>query len=656
MTTHSATAKLYTGIRTWCVDKNISAAITSSSTVYCLPFRIKRTVADLEAVASIGLTNERYKTYGGGNNVITPGPTVDNTNNWKINSSVVCKFPTYLRIDVEKLQLPEGTDCVVSFEEGWILEGDFPGSTRQPSPEVAEFFTFRTPWYGVGRLSSSFSLPNKTAYRIKQLNSSVNSSASIMARPVFNPGKLAAIEVSTFTVSPSINYTARTSSAIQSSGAMNFVPLRIKQLDSSVNSQFNFNLPEFEIVIEYDSELNSLFAVSPTGQRVRYLFNQTMTSTVDVSTTTADSRRRNTGSNLTALSIFESRLTPYIREVLTIKNIASNPSSNTFSADIAMDGNNIVLGCPDSVGNDGVAYVYNATTGALISTLVNPNKNAMTYPFNPDNFGTSVAVYGNYAVVGSIYEDGPSSSYKGAAYVYNITTGALVYTLTNPNNATDYYTGLTVAIDDNYIVVGQARDGVLVYSLATGSLVRTLSVDSASGWRNYSVDISGDNIIVGTSQFNSSSYKLYQYSASTGNLIRIISNPNPYSTESGDRFGSAVAVYGNYAIVGSSNENNGSGRAYLFDLTTGNLLKTIGSQSLSFGLSVDISNRYIIISAEDSVNVYDINGNFETSITVNENTPPVAISGNKFVAGLPSNYDGNIAGVDGVGKVKVYSF
>lgn len=215
MAIQSASAKLYTGIRCWCVDKNISASLSSAftvgnknrpiesgDTVYpnILVQRLKRTSADLESVGSVSLTNQRYKTYGGGNNVITAGSprVINNTNNWKVTSRLVCKFPTYFQIDIEKLQLPEGTTCTVQLEEGWITEGDFPETTRAPSPEVRNFFTFRTPWYGVGRLTPIFSLFHKTT-RIKQLSGSVVSAASVTARPIFNPGKLAALFGGAFT-------------------------------------------------------------------------------------------------------------------------------------------------------------------------------------------------------------------------------------------------------------------------------------------------------------------------------------------------------------------------------------------------------------------------------------------------------------------------
>lgn len=180
MAIQSASAKLYTGIRCWCVDKNISAALTASfslgnknrpaesgDTVYAnvLAFSVKRFIADVATVPSVSLTDSRNKTFGGGNNVITAGSprVINNTNNWKVTSSVVCKFPTYFRIDVEKLQLPEGTDCTVSFEEGWITDGNYLESTKAPSPKVDNFFTFRTPWYGLSFMNSAFT--QSTAYK-----------------------------------------------------------------------------------------------------------------------------------------------------------------------------------------------------------------------------------------------------------------------------------------------------------------------------------------------------------------------------------------------------------------------------------------------------------------------------------------------------------
>jgi hypothetical protein len=91
----TAQAKLYTGIRCLCVDKNISAALSASfsvgnkdidfpadvpvldangrDTIYpnIYNWRLRRAVCDMRAVPSISLTDERYRTYGGGNVSIT---------------------------------------------------------------------------------------------------------------------------------------------------------------------------------------------------------------------------------------------------------------------------------------------------------------------------------------------------------------------------------------------------------------------------------------------------------------------------------------------------------------------------------------------------------------------------------------------------------
>ena len=245
----SASAKLYTGIRCWCVDKNISANLTASfslgnrnrpasggDTVFAnvLAFKLRRAIADLVVTPSVSLTNERLKTFGGGNNVITPGASrvIDNTNNWRVTASVVCKFPTYFRIDVDKLQLPQGTTCTVSFEEDWIRDGVYLESTKASSPAVGNFFTFRTPWQGASFINSAFTLPNRTGLRIKQLTSAMSSPASLVAYPIFNPGKLAALFGGVFFTLPTARKTAVGVSSMVSSFASNTINLKIKQLAS----------------------------------------------------------------------------------------------------------------------------------------------------------------------------------------------------------------------------------------------------------------------------------------------------------------------------------------------------------------------------------------------------------------------------------------
>ena len=90
--------------------------------------------------------------------------------------------------------------------------------------------------------------------------------------------------------------------------------------------------------------------------------------------------------------------------------------------------------------DSGVAFVYYSTTGALIANLANPS------PAN-GGFGGSVSVSGKTVVVGAS-SDNTGGQYSGQAYVFNATTGALIATLTNPSPAANDRFGFSVSMSD----------------------------------------------------------------------------------------------------------------------------------------------------------------------------------------------------------------
>jgi hypothetical protein len=262
MAIQSASAKLYTGIRCWCVDKNISASLSAPVTVVANVRRLKRTVIDLVATATVSLTNERYRAYGAGNVVndgffvsgqsykivqLNPGqsppdigdsdwnaiagttgvtyaagdefiaanngslpevagaandenattPDLRNASrktskaslsSWTARSNLVCDFPTYIRIDIEKLGLPEGTDCIVQFEEDWIIEDrgrllpsggyEYPNNTQGLGiPRNDNYVQFRVPYYGLSFMTSAFTAPGTFNYRRRSPGSMAFTSA-----------------------------------------------------------------------------------------------------------------------------------------------------------------------------------------------------------------------------------------------------------------------------------------------------------------------------------------------------------------------------------------------------------------------------------------------------------------------------------------------
>ena len=339
--------------------------------------------------------------------------------------------------------------------------------------------------------------------------------------------------------------------------------------------------------------------------------------------------------SLTSQTLLGLGITRGVSLIFTLDN--PNPfgtsADDWFGALVDIDGNLIITSAfqEDDAGGltSGKAYIYNATTGALLHTLDNPN------PFGTsdgDRFGYSVAISGNYAIVGANREDETGEVDSGKAYIYNATTGALVHTLDNPNafgTSADDRFGEAVAIDGDRAIVGAFQEDdasgtssgkAYIFNVTTGALVHTLDnptpiFSGTNDWFGRSMDISGDRCIV--SAWNESnaagefgSGKAYIFNVTTGALVHTLDNPDPFGSDFSDLFGYSLSMSGNYAIVGCVNDLDSpaggvnSGKAYIFNVTTGDLVYTLDnpnpfgtSQSDNFGVSVSMSGNYAIVGA-----------------------------------------------------------
>ena len=320
-------------------------------------------------------------------------------------------------------------------------------------------------------------------------------------------------------------------------------------------------------------------------------------------------------------------------QTLDNPNAFDTSQSDYFGYSVAISGNLAIVGAfgeADAGGSlSGKAYIFNVTTGALVHTLDNPNAYSTS---DGDRFGESVAIDGNYAIVSARYEDDADGINSGKAYIFDVISGNLLHTLDNPNafgtSESDRF-GQSVAISGNYTIVGawgedeaggvSSSGKAYIFNVGTGSLVHTL--DNPNAYGNSSGDlfgrevaISGNSAIVSApeEQDASGSYsgKAYIFNVGTGTLVHTLDNPNAYGTSDSDFFGNSVAIDGNYAIVGASRENDAggllSGKAYVFDVTTGELLSTLDNPNAYgtsefdfFGTSVAISGDYAIVGASN---------------------------------------------------------
>lgn len=211
----TASAKLYQGIRCYVVDKNISATLTATFTIGnqnqpspildgngniilqsgVKVFKIVRTIADLLCPRpKPSLVNEKYKTYGGGNNVINADGSVDNTNNSKITATLTCQFPTYFRLDPKTLGLPEGQDCIIMLEEGFVYENQgttatnkaaYPTLLSTPSPRNDSFVSFRTPKTLSKTLTNIVSTVYAFTGRIRPFASNISSAMAFTVKTTY---------------------------------------------------------------------------------------------------------------------------------------------------------------------------------------------------------------------------------------------------------------------------------------------------------------------------------------------------------------------------------------------------------------------------------------------------------------------------------------
>ena len=111
----------------------------------------------------------------------------------------------------------------------------------------------------------------------------------------------------------------------------------------------------------------------------------------------------------------------YVFDIATgqelIKLETQDPNALFMGEDVDIDGNLAILGCPldKELGvGGGAAYVFDVTTGAQVFKLRGNDT------VNGDMFGCSVAIDGNRALVGA---STAGSNFEGAAYLFDLTTG-----------------------------------------------------------------------------------------------------------------------------------------------------------------------------------------------------------------------------------------
>lgn len=266
---------------------------------------------------------------------------------------------------------------------------------------------------------------------------------------------------------------------------------------------------------------------------------------------------------------------------------------------MSVSGNSAVIGAPGDNGTVGSAYVFDTTTGTQQIKLTADSA------FTTVTFGNSVSVSGNIAVVGAPATNAPSFR-EGDAYVFDTTTGQQLFRLLASDRQPLDQFGYSVSVSGNTAVIGTLSAGAAyVFDTTTGQELFKLTPNDAGGSFGETVAISGSIAVVGAPtdlEQGANAGAAYVFDTTTGTqLFKLFSN----DIAPEDRFGTSVSVSGSIAVIGATGDDDAgprTGAAYVFDTTTGQQLFKLkaldpGSEN-RFGRSVSVSGSTAVIGAQ----------------------------------------------------------
>lgn len=287
---------------------------------------------------------------------------------------------------------------------------------------------------------------------------------------------------------------------------------------------------------------------------------------------------------------------------------ASAPADE-FGWAVALHGKLVAVGAPQQ-GGAGAVHLYRASSGKLLRSVTDP-----AGAFD-DRFGESVALSGNRLLVGASGVDSGGDPFAGAAYLFDTTTGALVRTFANPEPGNRDAFGASVAIDGDRVLIGAggfggtgtepARDGAAyLFDLRSGALLQTFHNPTApAGDENFglAVALDGRRALIGARGNRNGGQDLsgaaFAFDTRTGDLTATILNPAPDAV---DFFGDSVSLQGRTALIGAPLDRTASpagGAAYLVDIERGRVLRSwFGPAGNGVGTSTALSGDRAVVGA-----------------------------------------------------------
>ncbi|MDQ3013064.1 MAG: FG-GAP repeat protein, partial [Acidobacteriota bacterium] len=303
------------------------------------------------------------------------------------------------------------------------------------------------------------------------------------------------------------------------------------------------------------------------------------------------------------------------------KLTASDGAANgQLGISVAISGNRAITGAIGDDGFKGAAYVFERNQGGAdnwgeVKKLIASGGAA------GDQFGYSVAIDGDTAIVGAYKDD----SNKGSAYVFERNQGGAdnwgeVKKLTASDGTTGDYFGVAVAMSADTAIVGAHEDDSVkgaAYLFARnqggadnwGEVKKLAASDGvANDTFGVSVALSDDRAIVGAYQDDSVKGAAYVFEQNRGGADNWgeVKKLTASDGAANDGFGYSVALSGDTALIGAYGDNSQNGAAYVFKRNQGGadvwgevkkLTASDGGANDYLGYSVAISGDTAIVGA-----------------------------------------------------------
>jgi RNA polymerase sigma factor (sigma-70 family) len=308
-----------------------------------------------------------------------------------------------------------------------------------------------------------------------------------------------------------------------------------------------------------------------------------------------------------AAYIFKRDGNSWKEQQMLFANDGGNGDAFGFGVDISDEF--AVVGAPwdDDKGEDtGSVYIFHRTGESWTQQVkFNPRGQLI----NRCSFGFSVAISGDYVVVGSSGEEGT----RGAIYIFKCEGDSWVEQtkLMSSNRAQNDYFGIKVSIWDDYVIAtanGRNNDKGSAYIFKRDGdtweeqAILTSNDGKAGDLFGISAFISGDHAIVGAHGAGGgkrgAAYVFVRDGTSWKQQAKVVSDDVAME----DYFGYDACISGAYAIVGALGAD-GKGAIYGF-MRQGNSWKQVSKQTASdgakgdwFGASVAFSGSYAIVGA-----------------------------------------------------------